>query len=247
MTPNDPTSDDAPASVTTRAPRQRAALLLRAWPVEAEVLIALGLIAASLMVFGVVADRMLDGEFQSLDERLLLALRTPGDPNDPLGPRWLEEFVRDITALGSTGVLTLLVLCVAGFLALIGRRRTALAVIVWSAAGTLVSHLTKLGFARPRPDLVPHAADVFTPSFPSGHAMLSAVIYLTLGALIASTQSDRRVKSYVLGIAVLLTLLVGWSRVYLGVHWPSDVLAGWALGAGWACLGWLAFRRYGAA
>ena len=135
---------------------------------------------------------------------------------------------------------------VAGFLALIGRTTTAAGVLLWSAAGTLVSHLTKLGFARPRPDLVPHAADVFTASFPSGHAMLSAVIYLTLGALIAGTQQDRHVKSFVMGFAVLLALLVGASRVYLGVHWPSDVLAGWALGAGWACLGWLVFRRVGA-
>jgi undecaprenyl-diphosphatase len=107
--------------------------------------------------------------------------------------------------------------------------------------------MTKLGFARPRPELVPHGAEVYTHSFPSGHAMLSAVIYLTLGVLVAASQEDRRIKQYVLCVAVLLTVLVGMSRVYLGVHWPSDVLAGWALGASFACLGWLIFRRTGTA
>jgi undecaprenyl-diphosphatase len=103
--------------------------------------------------------------------------------------------------------------------------------------------MSKLGFARPRPELVPHGAEVYTHSFPSGHAMLSAVIYLTLGVMLASAQEDRRIKFYVLSLAVLLTVLVGMSRVYLGVHWPSDVLAGWALGASFACLGWLLFRK----
>ncbi len=106
-------------------------------------------------------------------------------------------------------------------------------------SGTIVSQLLKIGFARPRPDLVPYGTEVFTASFPSGHAMMSAVVYLTLGALLARTESRRRVKSYVMAIAAVLTLLVGLSRIYLGVHWPSDVVAGWALGAGWAAFAWL--------
>jgi undecaprenyl-diphosphatase len=216
---------------------------LAAVPVEAEVLLALALITGCLLIFAAVAGAIGGGGRLAFDETVLMALRTPGAPDDPPGPRWFEELVRDITALGSTGVLTLLVLGVGGFQALTGRVSTALAVIGWSAAGTLVSHISKLGFARPRPELVPHVTEVFTLSFPSGHAMLSAVIYLTLGALIANTQPARRVKSYVMGVAVLLTLLVGASRVYLGVHWPSDVLAGWALGAAWACIGWLLLRR----
>jgi undecaprenyl-diphosphatase len=132
---------------------------------------------------------------------------------------------------------------VSGFLYLSGRAHKALAVLGWTAAGALLSTLAKLGFARPRPDLVPHGAEVYTHSFPSGHAMSSAVIFLTLGVMIALVQESRRIKFYVLAFAVLLTMLVGMSRVYLGVHWPSDVLAGWALGAAWATLGWLVFRR----
>lgn len=216
------------------------------WPVEAEVLIAVAAAAAGLLAFVTIAGTVFNGGFGKADESILLALRNPNDLSDPVGPAWFEELVRDLTALGSTAVLTLVVLAAAGFLYLSGQSRKAAAVVVWSAAGTALSHMSKLGFARPRPELVPHGAEVFTHSFPSGHAMLSAVIYLTLGVMIAATQDDRRIKSYVLSLAVLLTLLVGMSRVYLGVHWPSDVLAGWALGASFACLGWLLFRQKGA-
>ena len=102
----------------------------------------------------------------------------------------------------------------------------------------LVSTLTKLGFGRPRPDLVPHATQVYTASFPSGHAMMAAVTYLTLGALLARVQPRLRLKLYLIGLAATLTVLVGCSRVYLGVHWPTDVLAGWTLGAAWALGCW---------
>ncbi len=112
----------------------------------------------------------------------------------------------------------------------------ALFVLASVAGGALISQTMKLAYARPRPDLVPHGAEVFTASFPSGHSMMSAVVYLTLGALLARTQTDRAVKAYILAVAVLLTVLVGVSRVYLGVHWPTDVLAGWALGGVWALI-----------
>jgi undecaprenyl-diphosphatase len=215
------------------------------WPIEAEVLIAVAAVAAGVLAFLYIGSSVLNGGFREADESILLALRNPADLADPVGPIWFEELVRDLTALGSTAILTLVVLAVAGFLYLSGQPRKAAAVVVWSAAGTALSHMTKLGFARPRPELVPHGAEVYTHSFPSGHAMLSAVIYLTLGVLVAASQEDRRIKRYVLCVAVLLTVLVGMSRVYLGVHWPSDVLAGWALGASFACLGWLIFRRTG--
>ena len=215
------------------------------WPIEAEVLLALSATAAGLLAFLLIAGTVVNGGFRGIDEAVLLALRNPTDLSDPVGPRWFEEFVRDITALGSTGVLTLVVVAVSGFLYLAGKPRKALAVVVWTVAGVVLSQFTKAGFARPRPDLVPHAAEVFTLSFPSGHALQSAVIYLTLGTMIAATQQSRRIKFYVLAFAVTLTMLVGGSRVYLGVHWPSDVLAGWTLGAAWAGLGWLLFRRIG--
>jgi undecaprenyl-diphosphatase len=158
--------------------------------------------------------------------------------------------VRDITALGSTGILTLVVLAVAGFLLLTGKRRSALTMLVSVVSGVVISQTTKMAYARPRPELVPHGAEVYSASFPSGHSMMAAVVYLTLGALLARTQADPRVKAFILGISVLLTLMVGASRVYLGVHWPTDVLAGWVLGGVWALACWsvmLWLQRRGAA
>ena len=147
--------------------------------------------------------------------------------------------MRDITALGSTVVLALMVLVVVGFLAMTRRAYAALTVLLSVAGGVLVSQGLKLAFARPRPDLVPHGTEIYTASFPSGHAMMAAVVYLTLGALLARTQPSRSVKVYILVVAVVLAVLVGVSRVYLGVHWPTDVLAGWVLGGVWAFGCWL--------
>lgn len=149
---------------------------------------------------------------------------------------------RDFTALGSLGVLTLLVLAAIGYLGLTGKRHAALAVFVAVAGGQLLSTVLKVGFDRARPDIVPHGVFVYTASFPSGHAMMAAITYLTLGALLARVHEPVRIKMYLLAFAVLLTVLVGVSRVYLGVHWPSDVAGGWAIGAAWALLSSLAMR-----
>jgi undecaprenyl-diphosphatase len=207
---------------------------------ERTTLVILMLAAGGVVAFLELAEAVGEGDTRAFDERLLLALRTPGNPADPLGPKWFEEMMRDFTALGSTGVLTLAVLAVAGFLAMTRKAHAALFVIVSVLGGLLISQGTKWAYGRPRPDLVPHGAEVYSASFPSGHAMMSAVVYLTLGVLLARTQADHRVKVYILAVAVIGTILVGVSRVYLGVHWPSDVLAGWALGSGWALVCWLA-------
>src|SRR5690606_8872938 len=106
-----------------------------------------------------------------------------------------------------------------------------------------LSLLLKHGFDRPRPSLVPHGAQVYTQSFPSGHSMLGAITYLTLGALQARQMRGVRVRVYVIASALFATACIGFSRVYLGVHWPTDVLAGWTAGAGWACLCWLVARH----
>jgi undecaprenyl-diphosphatase len=193
-----------------------------------------------LWVFMWLADEVMEGDTHAFDRALLVALRTPGNPADPVGPAWLELAARDITSLGGYPVLILVTLAAIGFLLILGKRRAALLVLVSISGGMLLSSVLKELFGRPRPDLVPHAVEVYTTSFPSGHATLSAVTYLTLGALLARVQPRRRVKAYLLGLAVLLAVLIGASRVYLGVHWPTDVLAGWCVGAAWAMLCWTA-------
>lgn len=199
------------------------------WP-----LVSIAVVAGTLFGFVSLAGEVLEGDTRAFDERLLLALRNPADLSDPIGPPWVEEMMRDFTALGGTGVLTLITVIVAGFLVITRKRQAALAVTIAVVVGTVLSNLLKWGFARPRPELVPHGTEVYTQSFPSGHSMLSAVVYLTLGAMLARMQARRRVKIYLFAVALMLTVLVGCSRVYLGVHWPTDVLAGWSLGAAWA-------------
>ncbi|MGH6886988.1 MAG: phosphatase PAP2 family protein, partial [Geminicoccales bacterium] len=196
------------ASAVWRAPLGRFARR------EFAVLVALVLAASAVWGFAELADEVLEGETHAFDETILLALRSATDHADPLGPGWLEEAMRDITALGSIGVLTFITLAVAGFLVLLRKAHAALFVVLAVGGGMLLSTLLKMGFDRPRPDLVPHGALVYTASFPSGHSTMAAVAYLTLGALLARVQPRRRLKLYLMGLAVLLTVAVGVSRVY---------------------------------
>jgi undecaprenyl-diphosphatase len=207
---------------------------------EAAPLITLSVVGLLGWGFIELADEVGEGSTHALDTRLLLSLRNPADLSDPIGPGWLQESARDITGLGGHVILGLITLATIAYLTMSRRRGAALLVAASVGGGMVVSALLKLGFERPRPDLVPHAAQVYTASFPSGHAMLSAVTFLTLGALLARVHKPRRVKLFFLSLAFALTILVGASRVYLGVHWPSDVLAGWCVGAAWAGLCWYA-------
>lgn len=212
---------------------------IRTWLAFArrEVGLISALLAFALLALGFVTlDRLAGGG--RFDEALLLALRMPGDPADPIGSARFEEAVRDVTALGSFAVLALVTLAAAGFLFALGRNAEAGLVLFTAIGGQFVSETLKAFVGRPRPDLVAHIVDTTSASFPSGHAMMSAAIFLTIGAMLARVQERRRVKTYIRAVAVLITLLVGASRVYLGVHWPTDVLAGWCLGAAWAILCW---------
>lgn len=209
--------------------------------VEFSGLLAAAVIAGCLWGFVELMEVARDTSPHAIDTRILLAFREASDPKNPIGPSWLEEAVRDVTALGSASVLIMLTTSVFFYLLIAGRAGTALYVLVAVAGGQVLSSLLKFGVDRPRPELVPHLADVYTTSFPSGHAMMSSVTYLTLGALLATGQ-PRIMKTYVLSVAALATLLVGLSRIYLGVHWPSDVLAGWCAGAAWALACWLVMR-----
>lgn len=204
--------------------------------------VILSLAAAALWAFVALAEAVMEGGTRAFDTALLLALRSPGDPADPLGPPWVEEMARDVTALGGVGVLTFLTFAAAGLLWLQRRRATALYLLAAVGSGVAFSTAAKALFDRPRPELVPHGAAVHTASFPSGHSLMAAVVYLTLAVLVARTMPSRRLRVYVVALAVLVTVAVGVSRVYLGVHWPTDVLAGWAAGGAWA-LACAAFSR----
>jgi undecaprenyl-diphosphatase len=201
-----------------------------------EVGLTTALFGFALLALGFVAlDRAVGGSF---DQSLLIALRTPGDLADPVGSWALEEAVRDITALGSFAVLTLVTVLSLGFLIASKRYAEATTLAVTAVVGQILSETLKAFVGRPRPDLVAHIVDTTSASFPSGHSMMSAAIYLTIGAMLARVQPQRRLKTYIHVVALLLTVMVGMSRVYLGVHWPTDVLAGWCLGALWAILCW---------
>lgn len=206
------------------------------------------LLAGLLLLGGLVGlfqltDVARDATPHPWDVEILKSFREPGDLANPIGSPLIESYVRDITAMGGVVWLVLLTTFVIVFLLLSGHWQIALFVLVSVGGGQIVSTLLKLGVDRPRPDLVPHLMQETSNSFPSGHAMMSAVTYLTLGVLLARIMPQRRLKVFFLVVAVLLTFMVGVSRVYLGVHWPTDVIAGWCIGAAWALLCWLAAGR----
>jgi undecaprenyl-diphosphatase len=191
-------------------------------------------ILGGVWVFIAVAYGVRTGSAKQLDERLLRALRNPHDLKEPLGPPWLAEVGRDLTALGGVAALCLVTAAVAGYLLICHKYRALALLLVATLSGLLVSTVLKDVFHRPRPTVVPHLSYVSSASFPSGHSLVSAVVYLTLGSLLARLVEQRRLKVYFLGVALLLTLLVGASRVYMGLHYPTDVLAGWSAGLVWA-------------
>jgi undecaprenyl-diphosphatase len=203
---------------------------------------ATGLLFVTLVVtagswaFLEIAEDVKSGESQRFDEWAVRSLRKPNDPGEPIGPAWVAEVARDMTALGGVTVLTLVTLAVLGYLWLEERYGALKFVVAATVGGVALSSALKHVYRRPRPDLVAHLSAVYTTSFPSGHSMLSATVYLTLGLLMANFVRQRRLKFYFITIALFLTFIVGVSRVFMGVHYPTDVLAGWSAGLTWALL-----------
>lgn len=198
------------------------------------------LIACLILIWGLaeIADEVQDGESFAFDQWTLLLLRTPGDTDSPIGPPWLQHVALELTTLGGTTVLAVVVLVGVGYLMVRGSYAAAFALAVAAIAGQIMSSLLKIGFGRQRPDIVAHLTDVHTLSFPSGHATMAAVVWLTVGALLAQAPGPLRVRIYFLAAAAAATIIIGLTRIYLGVHYPTDVLAGWAAGAAWASLWW---------
>jgi undecaprenyl-diphosphatase len=203
--------------------------------------VALTIIVVVGALFGLIAlmDGVVEGSTRAFDTAILKVFRISTNLAEPIGPPWLPDMVRDLTSLGSTAVLTLITVGAIGYLLIDRKPGVALFVLVAIGGGTTVSSILKIGVQRTRPDLVPALVHENSPSFPSGHAMLSTVTYLTIGVILARVQSSRRMKIYILTAAAVVALIVGVSRVYLGVHWPTDVLAGWCAGAAWALFCWL--------
>ncbi len=224
-------------------PIRRAQSLIRAFAGAARrevgATAALAVLAAGVWAFLGVAEEMAEGEVHGFDLAVLQALREGGRPDDALGPWWLETIATDLTALGSTSLLTLILLLVCGLFLMLRRPGAAAMLLLAAGGGLLISQGLKAVFGRERPPIDYHAVESLNASFPSGHAMLSAVVFLTLGTVGARLFKRRREKAYVMGASVLIALLVGLTRIYLGVHWTSDVVAGWCVGAAWAMACWL--------
>ena len=211
--------------------------------IESRILIVFLMSAAVIFGLGKLASKVLEGDRFALDRLIMPNLRVAGDPALPIAPGWCTTAMMDVTALGGVTVLTLVTLFSAGYLLALGERRTTAFVTALVAMGAGATTVLKQLFGRVRPDVLPHLVPVDTTSFPSGHAMDSALVYLTLAMLVARARDDRTLSVYLVGSAVATTLLVGFSRVYLGVHYPSDVVAGWGVGGLWAVLSTLAFKR----
>lgn len=211
---------------------------------EPLLLVMFAVLSGGILLFIYLTGEVLEGSTKGFDEAILLALRQPGDLSVPIGPGWLTHAVKDITSLGGTTVLALLTVLATIYLLLDRKRAIAVFILVSVLGGWALSALLKLGVARPRPDIVPHLVEVNDFSFPSGHAMVSAVTYLTLAALISGTRAYRSTRVFIVAAGILLTLMIGLSRIYLGVHYPTDVLGGWCAGATWALACWIIARRY---
>lgn len=205
-------------------------------------LVLLLIVVAGILAFIVVAGAVRGGGTDNIDNAILRAFRNPNDTSLPLGPRWVREAFRDLTALGSMNIACLISGIVAGFFLL--RRQYGVFLLLTAALGgaQLLSKGLKLYYGRARPEYVNPNHYVDSYSFPSGHAIVATVVYLTLGALVARFVTTRAQKIYALGTGVLLAFIVGLTRVYLGVHYPTDVLAGWTVGLLWAIICWLVAR-----
>jgi len=197
-----------------------------------------------LLVFLKLASEVMEGDTLTMDTKIVRAFRQADDPSQPIGPAWMTDVLEDLTALGGPTIIWLVILSLTGYLLLQTKYHTALFVFVTAASGDFVNYAIKGVFSRERPTVVPHLREAFSSSFPSGHSMESAIVYLTLAAMLMRIVEGRVTKAYILGLALLVTFLVGLSRVVLGVHYPTDVIGGWIIGLFWATLCWLAAKHY---
>ncbi|HLL88731.1 MAG TPA: phosphatase PAP2 family protein [Tepidisphaeraceae bacterium] len=199
-------------------------------------LIVVALIAGGAWGFVELMGEVREGDTRSFDQAVIeFAMRHEGSAAT-------QSMVRDVTALGGFAVLTLLTAAVCGYLVLSRKYAAVLLVLAATVGGGLLNTALKHAVGRERPPEEGRLMQEPSFSFPSGHAMLSSTVYLTLGVLLARLVPQRAVKLYFISTAILLSVMIGASRVWLRVHWPTDVLAGWSAGITWALVCWLATR-----
>jgi undecaprenyl-diphosphatase len=214
----------------------RALRLARA---EFAALTALLIVGLGVMIFVELADDMTEADGQAMDQAVLSAMRPYADPSDAWGPWWLEEAAADLTSLGGISVLGLFAVVAVIFMVIQRKRLSAALLVAGLAGGVALSEGLKAMFQRERPPAQFQAVETLNASFPSGHALLSTVFYLSLAVMLSRAFPHARLKAYVVGVGIVIALLIGVTRVYLGAHWASDVLAGWSVGAAWAMALWL--------
>jgi undecaprenyl-diphosphatase len=199
-------------------------------------------LASALWCFFALGDEMAEGDTSAFDNALMSVLRSSGPGGEAIGPAWFKNSMRDVTALGSVTFLVLITLVLVLAL-LFHRKRRAAAILAGTAISAQTSiEVLKFFYDRPRPDFLPHI-QAMTKSFPSGHTTESTAIFLTIATVIASLEAKHQAKLLAYGVATFIIVAVGFSRVYLGMHWPTDVLGGWVLGAAWALAAWAALRK----
>jgi len=205
---------------------------------EIKILIIVLSIVAGLLIFISIANEVVEGETISIDDSILKSLREPNDVSKPAFPDWVTVAMKDITSLGSAAVITLITLIISGYLLLRKQYFRLWLVLAATIGGALLMAGLKEFIGRTRPEVVTHLLEEKSLSFPSGHSMMSAVIFLTQAVLLSKIETNRKIKIYIIFVALLLMLLIGISRIYIGVHYPTDVLAGWVAGISWALLCW---------
>jgi len=205
---------------------------------EIKILLVLLTLFLSLFVFINIGILVTDGTTKQFDESIIKFFRVDENNSEPIGSYFLTESIRDVTSLGGETVITIITIFVLGFLFLRKRYDAMWLVLAATVGGALISLGLKEFYGRERPDISYRLIDVTQLSFPSGHSMMSAVVYLTQAAIIARIQKNKKIRIYILSAAIFLTLIIGISRVYLGVHYPTDVIGGWTIGLAWASFCW---------
>lgn len=205
---------------------------------EIKVLLWVFIVVIGTLVFIMIANEVSERETRLFDLMILKSFRNPANLHQTLGPEWLELAMRDITSLGGGTVIVIITISVIGYLILQKNYYAMWLILAATVGGAIIGLGLKELIGRERPPIIFHLVYVNSLSFPSGHSMMSAVVYLTQASLLSRIQKKRSIRIYIITIALLLTFLIGISRIYLGVHYPTDVLAGWSIGLAWAFLCW---------